>query len=283
MIKLAIAPVLDGMHYANLGDIHFILANYYIKFPRYREYFLAHKGEKFTIVDNGAYEFGAPLDMKTLCSIYEEAGANELILPDVEYDWEQTKKLSLDALQYLEASYDKHEVGGDTVIDGPSLQYVLQGSSYPEMVSNCSQFVHERELSTFRYWNIRKFGVPLYKKNWQDRIYAVKELALGTVLPFHLLGLHDPIELAVYKRRDLVFSADGGFAAKFGCYNMKWSLEGEFIVNKTKYPNDIEKLEVTIDSDKSIKHNVDIAKKLASRHDNVVNGLNKIERNQYLD
>jgi len=283
MIKLAIAPVLDGMHYANLGDIHFILANYYLKYPRYRDYFLENKGKKFTIVDNGAYEFGTPLDMKTLCHIYEEAGCDELILPDVEYDWEQTKKLSWEALSWLQDNYDEYNNDGDIMLDGPNLQYVLQGSDYSSMITNCSGFVHEREITSFRYWNIQKFGVPLYKKNWQDRIYAVKQLALGTTRKFHLLGLHDPLELAVYKEKDNVFSADGGFAVKFGCYNMKWSLEGEFVVNRDKYPNDIEKLEVTIDSDKSIKHNADIAKKLAKRHDNIINQLSKPELNEYRD
>lgn len=272
MIKVAIAPVLENMEWANSGDYFFILANYYQKYEEYRNYFLKHKGKKWTIVDNGAYEFGQPLPLKELLEIYNEAGCNELILPDVEYDWEKTKELSRAALDELEEIYDYDTDVGRRA--APGLQYVLQGKSYKELVENCYEFVHERQLTPFNRWKINTLGIPLYKKNWRGRIDTVRALASGTTKKFHLLGMHDPIELAFYQEKDMVERCDGGFAVKFGCYDMMWSKSAEWPNDRKRFPNDITKLDSSEHGD-AIAYNIATALAFAQRGDRLMNPGNE--------
>jgi len=272
-IKVAIAPILKNMDYANSGDIYFILANYWKQYPEYRKFFQDNQGAKFTIVDNGAYEYGKPLEGDSLLDVWKDSKANEVIAPDVEYDFPQTKHLTSKFIKHIEHKFDIDDPLSPN--QPPKIQIVLQGENYTDMVNSCMNFVHRREDYIPSY--VTSFGIPLYKKNWRDRFRAVRELSKSTDLPFHLLGLHDPIELALYEQDDKVRSADGGFAVKFGCYEVGWKIGGEIPNNRQLYPNDIEKLVADTQFKKDmIDINIQTLMSCARRSDKFLQPGNKV-------
>ena len=226
MIECAISPTTKQMDLALQGDILFCLGNYCKMYPKYYSFFKKHGGERFTIVDNGAYEFGKPMEGEEYLDIFKQVHGAELVAPDVEYDFDQTKELTKKFLKFLDSKD----------LDIP-IQVVLQGKDYGDLINNSAQFISDPPEDG----RISCYGIPLYKKNWQERAAAVKVLGQLTKLPIHLLGLHDPLELAFYNHKDNVRSADGGFVTKFAGYGERWRMDEEL---RTDLKNHIDELSI---------------------------------------
>jgi len=225
MIECAISPTTKQMELALQGDILFCLGNYCKMYPKYYSFFKKHGGERFSIVDNGAYEFGQPMEGEEYLEVFKNVHGDELVAPDVEYDFEQTKELTTKFLKFLDSK--------DVDV---KIQVVLQGTDYGDLINNSAEFISE----TPQDGRIASYGIPLYGKRWQERAAAVKVLGQLTKLPIHLLGLHDPMELAFYNSKDNIRSADGGFVTKFAGYNIKWEMDEELPKDKKNRINDLE-------------------------------------------
>ena len=247
MIECAISPTIRQMDLALQGDILFCLGNYCKMYPEYYSFFKKHGGERFTIVDNGAYEFGKPMQGDEYLNIFKQVSGDELITPDVEFDFEQTKELTIKFLKFL----DERDID-------IKLQLVLQGKDYGDLINNSVEFISEDPPDP----RIVCYGVPLYNKKWQERAAAVKVLGQLSKRPIHLLGLHDPLELAFYNRKDNVRSADGGYAVKFAGYNIRWSMDEELPLDKK---NHIDKLDITDSNRDAFEHNLKVLRSFSRR------------------
>jgi len=247
MIECAISPTIRQMDLALQGDILFCLGNYCKMYPEYYSFFKRHGGDRFTIVDNGAYEFGKPLEGEDYLNIFKQVSGSELVAPDVEFDFDQTKELTRKFLKFLDSK--------DVDIE---IQLVLQGKDYGDLINNSAEFISEEPPDP----RISSYGVPLYNKKWQERAAAVKVLGQLSKRPIHLLGLHDPLELAFYNRKDNVRSADGGFAVKFAGYNIQWSMDEELPLDKK---NHIDKLDITDLNRDAFEHNLKVLRSFSRR------------------
>ena len=84
----------------NLG-YHFVLSQYCTD-PSYKSFYQeAHARGQFIMVDNGAAELGASIDIGTVTEVADELGADEIILPDVLDDYAQTMKYTERALAFV--------------------------------------------------------------------------------------------------------------------------------------------------------------------------------------
>ena len=84
----------------NLG-YHFVLSQYCTD-PVYKEFYReAHSRGHFIIVDNGAAELGASIDIATVTQVADDLGADEIILPDVLDDCAKTLEYTERALEFV--------------------------------------------------------------------------------------------------------------------------------------------------------------------------------------
>lgn len=80
---------------------HFVLSQYCTD-PAYKRFYQeAHSRGHFIIVDNGAAEFGASIDILTVTQVADEIGADEIILPDVLDNCERTLEYTKKALKFV--------------------------------------------------------------------------------------------------------------------------------------------------------------------------------------
>ena len=258
MIECAISPTINQMHLALEGDILFCLGNYCNMYPKYYSFFRKYGGERFSIVDNGAYEFGQPMEGEEYLEVFKNVHGDELVAPDVEYDFDQTKELTTKFLKFLDSK--------DVDV---KLQVVLQGTDYGDLINNSAEFISE----TPQDGRIACYGIPLYGKRWQERAAAVKVLGQLTKLPIHLLGLHDPMELAFYNSKDNVRSADGGFVTKFAGHGIRWQMEEELPRDKK---NKIDELSIDRFNKEAFDWNLSVLRAFSKRCESVESDLSAI-------
>lgn len=89
--------IIDEFH---LG-YHFILAQY-CKDPVYRDFYKQkHEQGHFIMMDNGAAELGASIDIKDVVEAANEVGADEIVMPDVLDDYVQTLQRTANAVEFV--------------------------------------------------------------------------------------------------------------------------------------------------------------------------------------
>lgn len=171
-MKLAYIPPIQFLHYAKRGEQNFVLSHM-LTVDEYRDFYTSHW--RYTILDNSTYELRRPVTIEETLYNAEIVKANEIIAPDVEFNFEETNRLTKDFMEAV----PRHK--------NYTIQYVIHGITYEDMVKNF------RSLDPRPTFDV--LGIPLYKHNWRGRIWATWMLRQHTYRPMHLLGLWDPIEI----------------------------------------------------------------------------------------
>lgn len=81
-MMLALIPPIKNLDYSRLSEMDFALADIALSHPEYAEYYAERPKDRWLIMDNGAYEIGAPLPIESLLHAAELLKANEIVAPD---------------------------------------------------------------------------------------------------------------------------------------------------------------------------------------------------------
>jgi len=207
-----IAPI-AGLPLIKGKPVQFVIAPYVEKYPAYASFYKNEKGYK--IIDNGAWELRKPMSPTKYLKIAVDVGADEIILPDYEFKPVHTLARTREFINLLRTEQHEHSF---------NYQLVLHGRDYFDMVDRASWLICEIRKMKFE---INRLGIPLYNKDWTGRIMAVyllrQKQTLLQNLTFHLLGLHDPIELMCYGNE--VHSVDCRYAFKYGITLTDWYIQ----------------------------------------------------------
>lgn len=164
MICSAELPVKYLKEYSKYFDFDFVIASTCLKFPEYFEYYKSHS--RFMILDNGAFETGASINIEKYYEIAKELKPEILVLPDVFRDEVGTMNLSLAFMKFWEKNR----------IPGVELMGVLPGESVNRVLL---------EYAFFKKEAVKWFGLPY--GNMIDRFQFLK--AHPEIENVHILGL----------------------------------------------------------------------------------------------
>jgi hypothetical protein len=207
MVQIAFIVPVKLLHMVKDEPLQFIIAPYCEMYPEYLEFYRSSTGYK--IIDNGTWELEKPMEPERFLRIAKDVKASEIVLPDFEYKMHHTMARTREFVSVLSTA-EKSQF---------KWQLPLQGDGYADLTHHGFDMLAEVK----KMFNIEAIGVPLYNKDWVGRIAAVWYLKQFGLRDFHLLGTHDPIELAAYGPE--VRSCDGRFAFKYGLAKIPWCMK----------------------------------------------------------
>lgn len=184
---------LDLMYYGS-GKRYFCLANFYIKYPNYRQFFLNLRKDldNFITLDNGCAEHDLVTE-QVLIDVVNELQPNEVIPPDILFDKDKT----------LESFYSFiNKVSNVDIFACP------QGNCLEDWVECYKQMKDNLQTKVL---GISKLAVPVCFGNMQkyeqdkeiekSRNLCVDYLSDNGLIdkPLHFLGMGDPLEFCYYQ------------------------------------------------------------------------------------
>jgi len=200
-MKLAfISPIKHLEDFSSLGDIQFALAH--VKSRVYRRYYKDAAAEGwYTILDNGSHELGASVDANTLWKAAKYIKPNEIVVPDVQWNAEETLRISKQFMNYVTANGLRHKYKYMSVVWAPDVE------SFP--------FWYQKHLEL----NCDVVGIGKWlSTKYNRRVEVVKGLISAGIYDdskeHHLLGMGYPGE--VFELGDVVRSMDTGAPVVFG-------------------------------------------------------------------
>ena len=243
------------------GDSYFCLAHLYMSNKEYKDFFLARRVEgKFITLDNGAAERSL-VTIDDLIDIVKELKPNEVIAPDVLFDYKQTVSNLYSFIQRLiyENLMDKVNIFG-----------APQGSTKEEWLECYKIMLATPAVKTI---GLSKISVPYCwgGKSVNDtnimtaRRECVKFLRDNNLLakPIHCLGMGDPTEFTAYADIPMIRSTDS-------CYTILSALKGiEFtndkVIQRVKTTNDY--FEATLNKEQIIlaEKNINFLRKMVKK------------------
>jgi len=163
------------LEWTTLGDMHFIV-------PLTADEAFYAKEEKYKIIDNGVYETGRPMSLEDFIQLALRVRADEIIIPDVMFNWEAT----------YENAYTAFEEFKDKVL--PFKTMIVPQAKHP------AQWVDAYAQMTRSFPEAHSIGVP----KWLDgrfhcRAAMMHYLAKTGKLderPHHFLGVDNLADLS---------------------------------------------------------------------------------------
>ena len=219
-MKFAAISTINDIELSKYSSINMCLAQHIAGNDKYIDYF--KKSNLFTIMDNGACE-EKQVDVDTLHDLAELINADEIVVNDILYNGKKT--------------VDKVNNFFDNNITSKSLGYmgVTQGKNPTEWFDCFIDLYKNDNITTL---GLSKLSVPVcFSKitgttnlliNRLFVLQKINEMKL-TSKPIHLLGLDEPVELAIAKRFDFVRSCDSCLPVL--CGSEKISLKEKYIFN----------------------------------------------------
>lgn len=123
---------------------------------------IIRKKSVYKILDNGCYELDKSISLNKLFECAEQINASEIILPDAMGNFQETLKLTTDALEYAYSQgIKKYQYMG-----------VIQGTTWDEYMACAELFLSIREISVI--------GIP--KKFMRNACKSDREAALARSL-----------------------------------------------------------------------------------------------------
>lgn len=142
-MKTALIPPIPHLGQFATGGIHLLLSHLVKAYPEYeRHYSERATAGDYLILDNSAHEFGVGNGMAELMAQARALGAEEVVVPDVLFDWRATVESAKAAVSWLNSTPGKKawELAGR-----PRLMYVPQGDGRSQW-ARCLQklmFAHQ--------------------------------------------------------------------------------------------------------------------------------------------
>ena len=254
-MTFAAISTINDIELSKHGSINMCLAQHITKSNKYINYF--KKSDMFTIMDNGACE-ERQVNVDNLHDLAELINADEIIVNDVLYDGKET-------INKMNKFFNDN-------ITSKSLGYmgVAQGKNPTEWLDCFINLYKNDNITTL---GLSKLSIPVCFSKitgttnlFINRLFVIQKINKMklTEKPIHLLGLDEPIEIAVAKKFGFIRSCDSCLPVLCGSEGI--SLKEKYINNLNeirpikkfdfnKSFNDIEK--------KLIKENIDVIEVLA--------------------
>lgn len=224
MLELAfIMPTAYLSEFDYYSDYSFVEAEIYRKDKKYQKYFKKMKKKgRFTLLDNSVYlRKGTPIETDVLVDIAKDLQPDEIVAPDVYYDWEKT----LENIKKFSPMIKK-ELKGIRVMGVP------QGSTFAEWLM-CYHFMLEEKI-------VDTIGIPMrlafgkqidnHRARLKGRRGVIEFLEwdnrLEKKISYHTLGLANPIELELFSKKPWIRSNDSSMAVKYGLKGEKFTDKG---------------------------------------------------------
>jgi hypothetical protein len=235
MIKISHEVPLDLLDNSpTFNDYDYCLPTYFLKYEKYREYFLkAREKGRFIILDNGLFE-GDVFTDNQLFRIIEEVQPNIFIVPDA---WNDMRLTKANAAKWKEEYYNK-------VPKTTELMVVLQGKNYLELqdlYTACYYRHHYTHFgfnhSSIAYDNVYPHSNPMISK-MMGRIEVFKRMIVDDTLIketgyHHFLGCSSPQEMYLLDNcsKKYINSVDTSNPILWGIKGIKYS---DRIISKPK-------------------------------------------------
>ena len=177
---------------SNEFDFDFIIASTCIGYPEYFKYFMQRKQNRFTILDNGAFETGEALSDEVYLKIAQKLQPNVLVIPDV---YKNTYKSILRFNFFMQKNPLQN-------LPNTNLMGVLQAQGSVENAEMLAELYSTR--------NIKWFGIP-YAAGL-DRFQLISKHPEWENV--HILGLPHLSEIAALTELSNVISVDSSLPVK---------------------------------------------------------------------
>jgi hypothetical protein len=220
------------------SDYHLVLPQLYSD-QRYFSYYKSLSSAEFLMQDNGIFELGCSVG--ELVDAAKSIGAHEIMVPEVLRD----AKGCLEATEDFFSRYPLRSWG--------SYAACLQGKSWEEIEMHYRELVRRFPQVTticipygleFDCHNdVTEEGLHSGWNRFSNILALVKRGAWNVQKTHHLLGLHNPAELAAYGRAvqrgilsedvlSSIRSNDSSLCYKYGLYGCRLSVDSGFIYPK---------------------------------------------------
>ncbi|KKL15638.1 hypothetical protein LCGC14_2503620 [marine sediment metagenome] len=199
------------------NDMHLLLYHWAKESEKYLKY--AKQSKVYKMLDNSQYELRQEIDYDDLIRYAERMKCDEIIAPDVMYDFPRTKKLIEDFIP--------------KVPKGMKIQGVVCGSTVGDLDA-CYDWLCENER--IDVIGISKHGCSFDSVDYYNDRQKFMNTILGTYKPIHMLGVNHFDDFLTNISTFPIRSIDGKFLAKVANFNEKIDL------NKHINPNRLQSL-----------------------------------------
>ena len=190
-----------------INDMHLLLYHWAKQNSDYLEFYKHSKVYK--ILDNSFYELRKQIDYHDLIEVAKDMQIQEIVAPDIMYDFQKTKEMCEDFFKYVPG--------------GMKVQAVVCGSSYKEIVK-CFNWMNENDNIHVIAFSKHGFSKMCDRKEYErqygkmsdsewhyhSRQIAFKFLKDNAKKPIHFLGCNLPLD---YKTEG-IRSIDSKYVAK---------------------------------------------------------------------
>jgi len=206
-MRVAIIAPIPHLEVARLSDFHLVLAHLVLENEHYAQFYRERSDDgDYIILDNGAAELGKSVDMDRLLEAADIVGPNEIVIPDVLYNFY--------------ATVDNLKTYGPWLrerLPGVKLMAVPQGKTLGEWLWCWDEFCHTPEVDVI---GLSKFmcspkGALRECKGGRGFLTRALDLLLKeSPKPHHALGVWGQLsELYELRQRSWVRSVDTSFAS----------------------------------------------------------------------
>ena len=237
-MKIAFIAGLGLPEMSRYGDIEMVLAQNVIEENKgYLKYLDSLPDDRYVIIDNGAHE-ECSISNEELIDRARRVRADEIVAPDVPYDSEVTWHKTNEFIDNLINTCTDKE------LDRIKVQAVPQGKTKGEWLHCYRQM---QKLSYIDVIGLSRLSIPKCFPGYnlkESRKQCIKRIAGVGKKPFHLLGLTDPSEVAVYNTLSDtagIRSVDTGVPYVYGLKRRKFGIGG------TKPSNDSVRISMDLD------------------------------------
>lgn len=255
----------DSLQYNNYD---FILFHLYIKYEKYRKFYIQNRKNRFLILDNSAYEYsitGKEFDEKEFVKVIKEINPDVYIIPDKLMESEISIKLFENWIKKYSNISNKRMI-------------IPQGKTFERWLECYMYFYNKQEHFdyvgiSFHYDFLKSIGRTLnvLKSATEDYYYALGRKYLLKYLidnslimnkPYHLLGSHIGYqEFLWYKNLgwNFIKTIDTGLPVKYGIKEIQFDnwvgMEKPDIILDDFINKKLSKNQI-----KTIEHNINIFK-----------------------
>lgn len=186
--RLLFAPIVPK-GFKVKSDFALVLAQNLIGNKKQKKYWREFAGYK--VLDNGAFELGSSIELNTLLDIARAINADEVVLPDVFRDVDETLKRTEEAIKVVDKYKEKGLIRPDL-----KLMAVPQGKDLYEWLTCFETFLKNPKIDVIA---INRDSARFYGSRLKtlEHVYAgIIAVNPDIVKEYHLLGMQDNIHEA---------------------------------------------------------------------------------------
>jgi hypothetical protein len=182
-LKIAhIVPISCMIESEHINDMHLLLYHWAKQYPEYLKFYSESK--KYKILDNSFYELQKEIDYDDLLKVAKQIRADEIVAPDIMFEFQKTKKLIEDFLPL--------------VPKGLKVQAVVCGKRKQEL-QKCFEYLNNNEridvIAISKHGQIKFHGEPIVLMRnldyYRTRKMFFEYAQVFAEKPIHFLGMND--------------------------------------------------------------------------------------------